>query len=68
VFTREKQIWIQVLALFFQIVSPAIPIIPDEWRPFFIALVSFLQAALAIFGQSKNPDGTPATVAYRKPE
>jgi len=62
--TRNVQIVFQLIALFLQTVAPAIPGVPTEWRQVFAASVGFFQLAIAVIGQGKNPDGTPAAVAY----
>lgn len=62
--TAKVHFWVQVIALFFQIVMPTIPGITLEWQHACTAFVSFLQGAVALAAQWKNPDGTPARVGY----
>jgi hypothetical protein len=61
---RRWTIALQLAGLFAQIVIPTMPVTP-EWKPFMAALVAFAQGAQALLAQHYNPDGTPATCAWR---
>lgn len=66
--TRKFQIAVQCVAAFAQIVMPTVPGITPEWQTFGHAVLSGLQAVVAILGHQYNPDGTTAKVAYDPPK
>lgn len=65
-FTVRAHVLLQLLACFLQVVVPTIPVIPPEWQHTSAALVAFLQMAMALLAQYRNPNGTPASEPYQK--
>jgi len=68
VFTIRTHVCLQLAACFLQVVVPTIPVIPAEWQHTSAALVAFLQMAMALLAQYRNPNGAPASEPYTKPE
>ena len=57
---------LQIVALFLQVVVPQIPGITADWTRFFAAVLAFVQGCSALIAQFYNPDGKPASEAYKK--
>lgn len=65
--TRNWHIGIQLFALFGQMVLPDIPGLPEWTHKLFHSLVSFGQAALAIYAHGIDPGGQRLTPAPQDP-
>jgi hypothetical protein len=53
-------IFLQLAAMFMQMVVPTIPGFPEAWTQFCHALLGFLQASQALLAHMYNPDGSQA--------
>ena len=54
----------QVLLMAVQIYNQSLPLIPPKYQPYGVCAVGIIQAVLALLAHYRNPDGTPAAVAY----
>jgi hypothetical protein len=53
----QTTVFLQLMACFFQIVVPTIPIIPDAWIGAIHAFVAFLQSAQAVIAALSDKEG-----------
>src|SRR5215467_8621410 len=63
---RSTNVIIQILALMVQILNYATGIVADKARPWIGLSILLVQGIAAIIASNYNPDGTPATVAYKR--
>lgn len=61
--TWRTHFLLQVLALAPQFLVDDLPIAKD-WHPFMHSAGAFVNAILGLLAHYRNPDGTPAEVAY----
>lgn len=65
-FTFSFNMVLQILSGVLQAINMFGTMIPKEFQPYVAAVVTAIQALFAIVAHFKNPDGTPAAVAYVK--
>jgi len=57
---------VQVLAVALQIANYVLPVVPPSTRPTVSAIAGIIQLVVGIAAHGLNPDGTSATLPYRK--
>src|SRR5215472_11553011 len=63
---RSTNVIIQILALMVQILNYATGIVAENARPWIGLSILLIQGIAAVIASNYNPDGTPASVAYKK--
>jgi hypothetical protein len=66
-FTFSVNFIVQILGVALQGANFFSGMVPAEYQPVLAAVVTIIQGVSALLAHFKNPDGTPAAVAYRPP-
>jgi hypothetical protein len=63
--TINKNIVIQACAMALQYLNVLLPIAPEKYKVWITVSIALVQATVAGLAHYSNPDGTPATTAYK---
>lgn len=64
--TRTINVVVQILAVALQIANYILPVVPTSTKPTVSAIAGVIQLIIGVAAHGLNPDGTPATLPYKK--
>ena len=65
--TRTMNVIVQVLAVALQIANYLLPVVPASTKPTVSAIAGIIQLIVGVAAHGLNPDGSSASLPYRKP-
>lgn len=66
--TRTSLLIVFAILTVLSFALPSMPGMPKEWAEYWEKLLKVIDGALIWLAANRNQDGTPSSVAYRKPE